>query len=586
VVGLLDATVVLGHGGLLGRDRTKGADSSGRRYRAERALLLALLLAVPVGAQDGGTPEDDVLDWLSGGTQEQEQPPPAPPPEPEPQPEPDPAPPQEAGDDVLDWLSGPQDEAGPPAPFTTEPAPGEPVARPAQGVPRSAGPSPAAVAYATQLRDAMTLELKAQEYENNTLGTEKHPETLQSFKKQRYERLQQDKAGFRETAGQMSLQPLETPRPAPGVTLSREAVAILSALDGAIEATRATRPLDQYVDLNQAFLTGADWLQRDRAVTMRDEIVTREVALARLAHDAITLASGGGDDELIASMRKRLQEVAPEAETTSDDVAVMVVRNKELRAVVLDEARTALGEPAPTAAPPRPDAELRPRVVELAQKLLDDAGVPPLLKEHADLTAQIADLDEQLEGDLPQDKRLALVGRRTPLIIRRNELEVQWLSAQPDPTTWDELIPTTQELIRRRLIDLGPAGVLYGARADSLDAVLADGLPDKPSQWNFFEEQQKFLGTLDGLQPSESNPLNSLVLPDMWGMALMQEAQEKVALEKLMAAQAAAESAPKPTMGKGKGGKPAAKKPPKKPPMQPKPKPMGKKGYGKKKKPY
>src|SRR5262249_21801677 len=192
-------------------------------------------------------------------------------------------------------------------------------------------------------------------------------------------------------------------------------------------------------DFNQAFLNSADWAQRDHAVELRDEIVNREVTFAHLVQDANTVAAGGGDDELLASMRTRLHDVAPDLENAGDDLAELVVRDETLRSQVLAEVDTMLAEEDPPQPQPRPDAELRPRVVELRQQLLDKAGLPPVLEEHATLATQIADLDKQLESDLPQDKRLELVTQRTPLVRRSNELEVKWLGTKPDPETWDEL---------------------------------------------------------------------------------------------------------------------------------------------------
>src|SRR5262249_42160697 len=143
--------------------------------------------------------------------------------------------------------------------------------------------------------------------------------------------------------------------------------------------------------------------------------------------DADVVAKGGGDDELVASMRSRLQEVAPEVESAADDLAVLAVRDETLRGQMLAEVDTMLAEKDPPEPLPRPDAELRPRVVELRQQLLDKAGLPPVIEEHDALTKQIEDLDKQLEADLPQDKRMELVSQRTPLVRRSNELEVQWL---------------------------------------------------------------------------------------------------------------------------------------------------------------
>src|SRR4030095_3729845 len=136
------------------------------------------------------------------------------------------------------------------------------------------------------------------------------------------------------------LQPLEVPEPDAGVTLSPDAQAMLLALGNALDATRSTRQLDQYMDFNQSFITSADWAQSDRAVEMRDEIVAREVTFAHLVQDADTVASGGGDDELLANMRTRLQQAAPEVQGAGDDLAVLVVRDEALRGQVLAEVDT------------------------------------------------------------------------------------------------------------------------------------------------------------------------------------------------------------------------------------------------------
>jgi hypothetical protein len=541
----------------------RGADSTDRRAPAKAALLALLLLAGAGRAQDAGK-DDDVLGWLSGGSlpaqaapaaNPQANPPadakPAPPPA---QADPTPkAPPPASDGDVLDWLAG-----GSPAPDAAGTASaGAPQAP--RAVSGSGKPSPAAQAFAEQLKAAMTLEVQAQELENSTLGAEAHPETLQGFKKQRYDRIQKDKAEFRQRAGQMSLQGLDMPKPAEGVQLSRDAVTLLAALQRGYESTRTTRPLEQYTELNNAFIKLGDMTQRDRAVQMRDEIVDREVAFTRLLQDAATVAGGGGGDELISSMTDTLNRVAPDAHVGSDDLAVLVLKDKGLRDQVMAEVTSILTTRPPPAAQPAPDAELRPKVAKLQAKLIELGQLKPVIQEHGKVAGQVKELDEQLATDLPINRKKDLVAKRTTALARGAELEQQWYSTQPDPETFAALTGAQDELIRRRLLDLGPAGVLYGQRADAVHAKLEAGFPDSSSSWHFVQQQQDLVTTLDGVNPTE-NPLLGITLPDALGAQLMADAQLKVAQEaKLMA-----QSAPKPQAHKAGGGGPKAP-PPKQP---------------------
>ncbi len=531
------------------------------------SALAGLLLAAPAAAQqDQEKPapaeETDVLDWLGGSAE------PAPPAPAEPVP-------QDDGTTPLDWLSG----EGPAAPDAAG------GATPAGVV--FTEPTPAARASADKLREAMALELQVQELEASTIGAEAQAGELKGFKKQQWDRIQQDKAGFRQLAGQMSLQALAVPRPAEGTTLSRDALALLAALERGYESSRSVRTLEQYIDANQAFARTADGTQRARAVALRDELVPSEIAWTSLMQQAVTLASGEGGEELVAGMRETLAQVEPEEQSAGEDLAVVVLRDPEVRQQVLGEVMAMLTSVQEPPVPPRPDAELRPRVGELQVQLAELAGLPPLIDERVQIDKQLETIDAQLELDQPLDRRKDIVGKRTALLTRRNQIEVQWYGTQPDPATWDELSLLQDELIRRRMLDLGSAGVLYGVRVDSLHAVLEEGVTDSRSQWEFVEQQQELLALLDRSEP-KTNPLRSATLPDLWGMALMQEAKEKAEAEKAILAK----SAPKPVAAKKGGGghkagaktgggKKAGMKP------KPKPKPMPPKKGGKgKKKPY
>jgi hypothetical protein len=528
-----------------------------------------LLLAGAGRAQDAGK-DDDVLGWLSGGSPPAQAAPPAadpqknPPADSKPAPTPAPAqadptpkaPPPAPDGGVLDWLAG-----GSPAPDAAATAPaGAPQAP--HAVSGSGKPSPAAQAFAEQLKAAMTLEVQAQELENSTLGAEEHPETLQGFKKQRYDRIQKDKAEFRQRAGQMSLQGLDMPRAADGVQLSRDAVTLLAALQRGYESTRSTRSLEQYTELNNAFIKLGDMTQRDRAVQMRDEIVDREVAFSRLMQDAATVAGGGGDDELLAGMTDTLNRVAPDAHVGSDDLAVLVLKDKALRDQVMAEVTSILTARPPPAPQPAPDSELRPKVAKLQAKLIELGQLKPVIQEHSKVAGQVKELDEQLATDLPINRKKDMVDKRTTALARGAALEQQWYSTQPDPETFAALTGTQDELIRRRLLDLGPAGVLYGQRADAVHAKLDAGFPDSTSSWHFVQQQQDLVTTLDGVKPNE-NPLLGITMPDPLGAQLMADAQLRVAQEaKLMA-----QSAPKPQAHKASGGlqqAPAHKQPQKK----------------------
>src|SRR5690349_17023142 len=168
VIGLLDASVVLGHGGLRRSSGfVRGAESTDRHALA-KAALVALLLAAPGRAQDSASKGDDVLGWLSGDSQPgQVDPTPATPP-----------------------TTQQPTEVAPPVPA----APDAPDAAPAAASRPASAATAASQAFADLLKQAMTLEVQVEDYENSTLGAEEHPETLQAYKKQRWERIQKDKA--------------------------------------------------------------------------------------------------------------------------------------------------------------------------------------------------------------------------------------------------------------------------------------------------------------------------------------------------------------------------------------------------------
>ena len=517
-------------------------------------LVLLALMALPAAAQD-----DDVLDWLGGEEPAQALPPAelAPPPE------------------------SPPAQAAPAAPAR----PATDVATPDAGPRRASRVSPAAQAYGEALREAMLLELQVQDVEVEAMDPGEDPSTLKGFRKQRWERIQADRAGFRQLAGQMSLQGLETPRPAEGVAPSRDIVSLLVSLDRAYESSRVVRTVEQYMDLNREFLAKGDWSPRERAVLLRDELIAREVDFTRLMQDAATLLAGTGDEELLARSRDGLAQLAPEAQVLGDDLAVLVLNDAELREQVMAEVAALLTTVKPPEPPPAPESELRPKVAELQVELVGLAGLGQVIKDLQGAERQLELIDGQLEQDMPLERRKDHVGRRTTLVAARDGLQFQWYSTEPEPATFDALVQGQDGLIARRMLDLGPSGVLYGARVQALRDVHDEGLPDSASRWRFLEQQQDVLTLLDSLQPTE-NPLLGLEMPDINGLLLLKEAQAKVAAEKA----AAGKSAPKPSAKKkGAGGKkPALGKPsmapkPKKPP--PKKGPSKKGGHGGKK-PY
>jgi hypothetical protein len=447
--------------------------------------------------------------------------------------------------------------------------------------------SPAAQACANTLREALLLELQVQDVEYDAMDPGDDPDSLKGYRKNRWERIQKDRAGFRQVAGQVSLQGLETPRPAEADNPSRELVALLVSLDRAYEASRTPRAIEQYMELNREFLKSGDWSPRDRAVQARDEIIAREVGFARLMQDAATLHAGAGDADLLTRCREALAELAPDEQALGDDLAVLVLRDAGLREQVMAEVGALITTVKPPPPPPAPDAELRPQVDERQAALVEQAGLADVIKDLQAAEQQLELIDAELQADLPLERRKEYVGRRTTIVAARDGLQYQWYSTEPDPATYDGLVALQDELIARRMLDLGPSGVLYGARVQALRDVRDEGLPDSASRWQFLEQQQELLALLDGLQPTE-NPLLGLQLPDTTGLMLMKEAQAKVAADKA----AMAKSAPKPSAGKKKGGGKAAAgkahlapKPKKPPPKKPPPKSSSKKG-GKGKKPY
>ncbi len=428
-----------------------------------------------------------------------------------------------------------------------------------------AAPSPAdasraaAEAYFQKGKAALALELEVQDYERATLGLE-DPATLSGWRLKRRERIEADRE-FVKLAGLFTLKPLEFPTPAQlaGAGLGRRALTLVANVQAAYDASRRDKVLEQLTEANRSFLQNADWAQRDRAVILRDDLLTREIGFTRLAAETADLAAGRLGPEDVVRLEQLLAEIAPVAAVASKPMAVLVLEDENLRTQVVADLHARLARPAPAPTLPPPAVELQPLVTKLQLKLMTLHGLAEIIAEHGDVSAAIEELApriEELEARREMVARHELVAQMVSLVRRRAALEEQWYTIVPDPGTWGALVQAQDDFIARQIFDLGPKGALFAARRDAVDEVRATGTPDPAAQWRLIEMQRDLLLALAEARPP-ADPLEGLAPPPLLSVTLMQQAQAAAAGGKVS----------------GKGGKKAPPGGPKK--AVPKPKPKG-----------
>lgn len=601
VIGALDLAVVLGHGGL--RDQGAGRRSDLPRARAPRgrdssgapplsqpafprtalagALLIALLLggAPRVRAQDSQPPpaegEQDAA-AAQGADAEQDE-----------------AAPQDSQQDAA-----PSDEAGdaanaaaPRTPTKTKkfkkPKLGSSRSKPAAsaepeaeaeageggagaeaddvapvadapGGGEAAVASAAARSFAETLKRSIMLELQVQQYELSTLGQE-DPATLEGWRKTRRLRIEKDK-DFKSVQGQLSMSAMAPPDAADATNVSREARAVFAQLGRSYEASRDVKPLQQYMENNQQFLKSGDWAARDRAAQYRDDLLAREIGYTTLMRQAQQVLEGTAPDGTVEQMRDTLHTIAPESSGPQDDLATLVIHDEALRTEVFGELTSMLTAPGEPDVPPRSADELTPLVNNLQLELLQKAGLEGIVAEHAHVMEGMDKVDTALEANpLPE-----LVSRKADLVARRDDLELRWFTTQPDPETFEALVEAQDELARRLMLDLGPPGVLFGARLKDVEAYQSRAAKDTLFKWKLLEQQRDMLTSLDAARPAV-DPLAGLKPPDSLVKMKLGPTPEQLA--------AAAKGKVKPKAI----GKPTPHKKPahKAPAHKPKPKPKG-----------
>ena len=457
--------------------------------------------------------------------------------------------------------------AAPPAPVAPAP-PVTPVE--AEAVDPLAAPiSAAAQAYAAKAREVLSLELQVQAYELNTLGRE-DPETLQGYRKTRRLRIEKDKS-FRSLAGQFSIKPLPIPDPGQAPGSSPAALKFFAGLQRAYETTRALRPLEQMHQDNQTFLKSQDLIARDRATGIRDELIDRGVMFTQLAQRAWDIRNGTLGDDAIPELLATLHAQVPEPDEKDSDLAVLVLGNPELRAHVLGEVTSLLSVPLPQPAVLPPGEELTGLVVEQQKSLLEKAGLTAVVEQEQ----QLADALDKVNAELETAASKPLLDKKVKIVTRRDELRQQWYSTDPDPELYATLADSQEQLIRRRMLDLGTAGALFGARLDGnvAERETIDGTPY--ARWSFLQDQRDLLNELDAAKPA-ATPLDNLLPPPLYGLDLLEKAKKEQAAKLGKLGKGGGKGGKNALYGKGKGigsfGKSASK------PTQ---HPKGKAGAGK-----
>jgi hypothetical protein len=432
-----------------------------------------------------------------------------------------------------------------------------PVSGDDSGVPFAAPVSPAAKAFAAKAREVLTLELQVQEFEARTLGRE-DPETLSGFRKARRLRVEEDKF-FRSLKGQFSIKPLALPDPNLAPEASPEALAFFAALLRTYDATREVRLLEQMHELNQSFLKSQDWADRDRAVTIRDELMDRGVMFNTLAQRAWDIRHGTLGDDAIPELLAALHAEVPEPEAQASDLALLVLHNPELRTHVMTELLSLLSKPLAPPEPLPPAEELTGKVIELQAQLFEAAGLTEAMAQEAKLAAELENVNAALE----QEPSRSALDKKVKITAKREEIQAQWFATEPDPALYEELATTQEILIRRRMLDLGTPGALFGPRYDATVAAREKAEPTAWARWSLLQEQRDLLQALDAAKPART-PLDDVVPPPLYGLGL---------LEKAKAEQAAKEEKKAKLFGKGKGLGAFSGKSAPKPKQHPKPKP-------------
>ncbi len=485
---------------------------------------------------------------------------------------------------------GAQDRSGKPArgkPRGRQPPDGrasralEPEPRPTNeqyDIADSSDSSAAADRFMRGFIEALTFELTVQQHERDTLGAE-DPERLGGKLRERWDRIAQDTSGFQEFARQAPRQVFPLPEPRKQTPLATGELLVLEQLRQAYDASRSTRPLDQWLQHNNDFMQKSSWAKRDKAVRTRDRIIQREIDYFVLAQLGTDIAYGIAEDDTVDRITEKLNELSPGTMEAGASLALLVLDNESARNEVWQQVGKWLMENDPTSTEPVTDAELGKRISELYTAVLKESELLELAAELPKVERNLEAAERDLET-LPiteNDARLAALDQKVSLVKQKNQLMNQLYVTQPVPKeTVEELIDTYDQLIEARMSTLGVRGALFESRLAVIERLRGRLGPRARFTWELLEAQGQFAEDLQEARPPPDlmEGLNALTALPVGLTPADIKALEANYLKQLQAKTAA--------QGK-KAPKKAPKKPKPKPKAKPKPKPK-KKGGGKSKK--
>ncbi len=458
---------------------------------------------------------------------------------------------------------GTEDGAVPDAPPLPDP---DPDPGQTAGAPRPTNPTHQR--FTDLLKDVLAYELEVQAFEwSQPLAREKVRD-LTGHRRKRRLRLTEDKLSFRDNARQIPLAPLDLPSPNQAAELNRKVLALVSRLRRAYDESRDTRPLTLWREANEKFVSTGDWAQRDRGVTLRDEVIQRELDYARLAVQAEDLLSGNANREVIEELTVTLDAISPDtSEAGGGDLSMLTLFNETVRGQVLSELVSVLQTPVELwdEAPEAEELDLDLDV--LRAKLYTASGIDQVVLEWIKLQPEIDRLQDRLTGPelIEPEDRTALVGQRTKLLADSVALERRWENARPDKELSADLILAQDAAISRQLLDAGYHGALYTTRVSHMDTLAWRVDNGSMSVWEFLAKQQELLEDIAEAVPAGS-PLKGITPPPspaelVANSLLIQRANNKIARAVQLSKQGSAGAAGGMGggMGAGMGGGKAGK---------------------------
>lgn len=426
----------------------------------------------------------------------------------------------------------------------------------------------AAVKFATLLRQVVQQELHVQDFERATPVATADPETLHGFKAKRNARIEQDRTFKKKLGRRFSLYASAVPSPAPGVRLSAPDLALLERLKRAHDMSRRPSRLTQWQEANADFLKKGDWARRDRAVQLREAIIEQESDFTTMLNDARAIANGDGTKAMRNGVVRKLDEISPESRDDSSDYVQLTLTNPDVRTQVLTEVLTVLGTLAEEEAPPRPEEELVPEVDLSRASLIARSGLVDTVTAYIEAEREMDELSRELltNDDLDPADRHTLTLQRDELEREMARLKITWRATEADAEAGLATIELQNELIRRRMLDIGYRAAAFVRRRDTVEALETRARAGRANVWAVIDEQQELLALLDEARPAVS-PLEGLDAPPTAAeMAAIQSLRAKVqeAISEAMAEAALPGAGGGGGGGGGKGKKGAKKKPKKK----------------------